>query len=115
MSGNWRLSAVRLVHTVIYGVMASACLLVLYAGLTGTAGRWLPIALGLVLVEAAVFVFSGLRCPLTALAVRYGASRDGAYDTCMPERITRYTAVVFGPIMVAGVALLVIRWIVASR
>lgn len=111
MAGNWRLSVVRALHTAIYVVMASATLVVLYAGATGAAGLWLWMALGLVLLEAVVFGLSGMRCPLTAVAVRYGATRDGAYDTFFPERMTRHTLTVFGPLMGLGVGLLLIRWI----
>ncbi|WP_332659525.1 hypothetical protein [Brevundimonas sp.] len=111
MAGNWRLFVVRAAHTAIYVVMASATLVVLYAGVTGATGRWLWIALALVLLEAAVFGASGMKCPLTAVAVRYGATPEGAYDTFFPERFTRHTLTVFGPLMGVGVGLLLIRWI----
>lgn len=110
MAGNWRLSFVRAVHTLIYVVMATATVVVLFAGVTGAAGPWLWVALALVLLEAAVFIGCGMRCPLTAVAVRYGATKEGAYDTFFPERITRHTLRVFGPMMAVGVALILIRW-----
>ena len=110
MIGNRPLFVVRALHTIIYVVMASATIAVLFAGLTGATGRWLWLALGLVLIEAAVFIGCGMRCPLTAVAVRYGATRDGAYDTFFPEPCTRHTLTVFGPMMALGVGLLLLRW-----
>jgi len=83
----------------------------LYAGVTGTQGAWLWIALALLGVEVVVFVGNGMRCPLTALAVRYGAETGYVFDTFLPERATRYTFNFFGTLMVIGVGLLVLRWV----
>jgi hypothetical protein len=69
-----RLALVRGVHTFIYIVMATPTL-VLYAGLTGAHGWWLGVALTLLAVETVVFAGSGMKCPLTALAVGYGAEK----------------------------------------
>jgi len=109
MTDAQALTLVRAVHTVIYVVMASASLVVLYAGITGASGPWLWIAAGLVAVESVVFAAAGLKCPLTAIAVKYGATKDGAYDTFLPERLTRWTFAVFGPVIVVGFGLLAWR------
>lgn len=111
MTNGQRLFAVRAVHSVIYVVMASAALAMLWAGVTGAKGVWLQIAQALVAGEAVIFVSSGMRCPLTAVAERYGASRDGAiFDTFLPDSITRHTLAVFGPIILVAAVLLVLRW-----
>lgn len=115
MGGGWRLFTLRAAHTAIYIVMASATVLLLFAGLTGATGRWLQVSLALVLLEAAVFIGSGMKCPLTAVAVRYGTTHDGAWDTFFPERCTRHTLTVFGPMMLVGVGLLLIRWFITGR
>jgi hypothetical protein len=87
----WRswdpLVVVRAVHTVIFVVMAAATFVVLYAAITGRAGAWVWVAAGLVGVESAVFLGNDLKCPLTAVAARYGA--QGGADTFLPERLTR--------------------------
>lgn len=110
-----RLFIVQAVHTVIYVVMASAILLVLFAGLTGASGPWLWICIVLVLIEAAVFIGSGMRCPLTNLALRYGAGRTGLSDTFFPERFTRHTLRVFGPLLALGLGLLLLRGLLLGR
>ena len=51
-----------------------------------------------------------MKCPLTAVAVKYGATRDGAFDTFFPERITRHTLTFFGPLIATGLLLLAVRW-----
>lgn len=105
------LTFVRALHTVIYVVMVMAILAVLYGGVTGRTGPWLIVALVLILIEAVVFIGNGMKCPLTAIAVRYGATKEGAYDTFFPERFTRHTLTVFGPLMLLALAMVVWRWL----
>ncbi len=113
MTDRQRLTLVRAVHSVIYLVMASASFAMLYAGATGAHGRWLWLACGLMAVEIVVFTASGMKCPLTAIAVKNGATRDGVSDTFLPERLTRHTLRLFGPLIVVAIALLAARawWI----
>src|SRR5690242_5692260 len=110
MTQAQKLAAVRFVHTAIYIVMATATLLLVFAGVTGASGPWLIAALGLLAVETVVFVGSGFACPLTALARRYGATGGYAFDTFLPEPVTRRTFRVFGSLMALGLLLLALRW-----
>ena len=105
------LALIRALHTAIYLVMATATCVLVYAGLTGDQGIWLWLALALLSVESAVYLGNGMRCPLTALAVRYGAATGYAFDTFLPERATRYTFNFFGTLMVVGLGLLLLRWV----
>jgi hypothetical protein len=78
-----------------------------YAGITGATGAWLWLAAALVGVESAIFLGNGLKCPLTAVAAKYGAG--DAADTFLPERITRHTFRVFAPLILMAVALIAAR------
>ena len=109
MTDRERLAIVRMVHTVIYVVMAAGTLVVLVAGLFGLSGMWLWVALGLMAVEVLVFVGNGMRCPLTALAVQFGAERGYAFDTLLPESFTRHTFRLFGTMLAIGLLLLLAR------
>jgi hypothetical protein len=111
VSSAGRLALVRGVHSAIYIVMAAATFVLLYGGLTGYEGTWLWISLSLLAVETAVFVGNGFKCPLTALAIRYGAEKGYAFDTFLPERVTKHTFRFFGTLMVLGLALLLARWV----
>ena len=106
MTRTQALQWVRAIHTVIYVVMAGASFAILYAGVTGVHGGWLWLACGLVAAETVVFTASGLRCPLTAIAVRNGATRLGVSDTFLPERLTRHTFHFFAPLIVLATLLL---------
>lgn len=109
MTDAQSLALVRAVHTAIYIVMASAVFVVLFGGITGARGVWLWIAAGLAGLESVVFAASGMKCPLTAIAVRYGAGEGPLFDTFLPERFTRHTFRIFAPLMIAGFALLILR------
>ena len=78
------LALVRGCHTAVYLVMVAAILVLLYAGVTGYAGPWLWTGLGLLATETTVFVGNGFKCPLTALAIRYGA--EGATPSTRSSR-----------------------------
>jgi hypothetical protein len=90
--------------------MAASTFVLLFAGLTGTSGWWLWSALALLGMESAIFIGNGFRCPLTAIAVRYGAVTGHVFDTFLPEKATRYTFRFFGTLMIAGLVLLALRW-----
>lgn len=112
MVGDARMLAlIRWVHTAIYLVMAASTFVLLYAGLTGATGPWLWVALVLLAIETAVFVGNGMKCPLTAMAVRYGATSGRVFDTFLPEPVTRYTFRFFGTVMAVGLLLLAARWL----
>jgi len=104
-----RLTLVRGVHTAVYVVMSASALLLLYAGVTGESGPWLSVALTLLSIQTVVFIGNGLTCPLTELAVRYGARTGHVFETFLLERFTRYTFRFFASATVAGAALLVLR------
>ena len=106
-----RLALVRSIHTLIYVVMAASTFVLVYAGLTGSQGWWLWVAMALLGIEVVVFAGNGMKCPLTALAVSYGAEKGYAFDTFLPERATRHTFRFFGSLMLTGLVLLMLRWL----
>lgn len=110
-TNSHRLALVRALHGAIYVVMSGAVFAVLYAGVSGARGWWLWLALALVAVEVVIFAGSGMKCPLTAIASKYGAKTG--HDTCFPEAVTRHTLTFFGPLIVIALVLLAARWWVA--
>ena len=106
-----KLALVRLAHTIIYVVNGAACFVILYAGLTGTGGLFLRISMELVGIEAVILAVNAARCPITPIAVRYGAREtDFCFDTFLPERMTRYTIEFFSTIVLLGLLLMALRW-----
>ena len=101
-------AAVKVVHSVIYVMMAGATLYVFYGGITGRRERLLTAAIALVALEGLVFLANGMRCPLTSLAQKYGDPSGHVGDTLFPETFTRYTFRAFGTLYAIGVALIVL-------
>jgi hypothetical protein len=112
MSQAQMLFAIRTVHSAIYILMATSVVFILLAGAFGYLGPWLIVALILVGIESVVFVGSGMKCPLTALAKKYGAEEGYAFDTFLPESFTRYTFRIFGLLLAVGLIGLALRMIV---
>lgn len=110
MSDAQKLALIRTIHTIIYVVMALSTFTLVFAGATGFSGWWLWLALVLLAIEVVVFAGNGFKCPLTALAVRYGAVKGYAFDTYLPESVMRHTFWFFTSVMVLGLALLAARW-----
>lgn len=63
---------IKFVHSVILLYMLGCLLLLWQYGLTGQYRRWLPLVLGSLILEAAVWLGNGCRCPLTDWAIALG-------------------------------------------
>jgi hypothetical protein len=103
---------IRTVHTIMYLVMAASVIFILLSDVVGYSGPVLVVALILIGIEVVVFVASGMQCPLTGLARRYGAGKGYVFDIFLPERLAQYTFRLFGLLLVMGVIGLGLRTMV---
>ena len=106
-----KLATVKVIHTVIYIVMACATLYVFLAGILGRRDAVVWTAVGLVAREGVVFFGNGMRCPLTTLAEKYGDPTGHVGDTLFPETCTRYTFRV-GTLYVVGLVLIAAEYLI---
>lgn len=104
------LGLARGLHTLIYGVMSASTLALLYIGVTGRLMGGLWVVVPLLTIEIAVFVSSGLKCPLTAVVDRCAGGSGRVADTFLPEGLTRHSLVIFGPVLPVAFMLLAARW-----
>ena len=76
---------IKVVHTIIFAVLSACVLIALFSGLMNriTSLTWAAVAL--VLVESAVLVSFGWKCPLTVLAESLGASQGAVADIFLPK------------------------------
>jgi hypothetical protein len=114
MSNRQRLFWIRTLHTLIYLVMAGSTIFILLSGLFGYVSPLLWVALVLVGIEAIVFSVNRFHCPLTSLAVKYGAEKGYVFDTFLPETATKYTFRVFASLLALGILFLLLRFITGS-
>lgn len=110
MQSTHLLSTIRTLHTLIYLLMASSVIYLFIAGCFGVFNVVTVLALIVVGMEVMVFTGNGFKCPLTALAVKYGAEKGYAFDTWLPEKATRYTFRFFGALLLLALLLLAGHW-----
>jgi hypothetical protein len=104
-----RLRAIRLAHTIVWAVFAGCICAIPVLTLQGRFGAAAVLA-ALVLGEIVVLWLNRWSCPLTPIAARYTQDRRANFDIYLPEWLARYNKPIFGPLYVAGVVFLVVRW-----
>lgn len=103
-----KLNLIKGIHTIVYIIMVSAIIYIIYAGITRTYNDFLYISLGLIAIEGVVLFINGMECPLTNLAKKHGDPKGYVGDSFLPEEFTqKYTFKVFGFLFAIGVLLLV--------
>ena len=104
------LSAVRLLHTIIWAFFAG-CIVALPFAVIADRLDWAVALTLIVLVECAVLALNRGRCPLTAIAARYTDDRSDNFDIYLPRWIARHNKVIFGSLFLLGELLLLWRWL----
>jgi predicted MFS family arabinose efflux permease len=103
------LRTIKLVHTAVWAVFASAILAIpIYAWL----GAWRItfFLIALVTAECLVLVFNRMRCPLTGAAARHTDERQENFDIYLPLWLARWNKHVFGTLFVLGLIVTLYRW-----
>ena len=108
-----RLKAIRLLHTVVW-VGFAGCIVAIPVLTLQERFRLAAVLALIVLGEVIVLAFNRWRCPLTPIAARYTGNRRANFDIYLPEWLARYNKEIFGPLYLAGVVLLVVRWVGAT-
>lgn len=108
-SRSTALIAVKLVHTIAWAFFAGCILGIPVASWYGhhAAAAWL---IGIVMIEVAILVANGWRCPLTSLASRFTDDRHDNFDIYLPEWLARHNKLIFGTLYVAGLVFAWFRW-----
>ena len=103
-----KLTYVRLVHSAAWVLFASAILALPVTVWMGKLawGLWLS---ALVMVEVAILVANGMRCPLTSIAARYTADRSDNFDIYLPAWLAKHNKTIFGSLFVTGELFLLYR------
>src|ERR1700674_906210 len=105
-----RLKQIKLLHTVIWAIMAASIIAVPWASWF----KLFRLALGLtalVLGECLVLLVNRGRCPLTDIAARYTQERADNFDIYLPMWLARYNKHIFGILFVAGELILLWQWL----
>jgi hypothetical protein len=103
------LRTIKLVHTVVWAVFAG-CIVAIPVLTQLEHFRLAALFALIVLGEVVVLAVNRWRCPLTPIAARYTEDRRANFDIFLPEWIARYNKEIFGPLYLAGVVFLLVRW-----
>jgi hypothetical protein len=93
------LTAIKLLHTTVWALLAG-CILAL--PITGLKRRfdWAVILTVIIAAECGVLALNAGRCPLTDLAARFTAERTDNFDIYLPIWLARYNKPIFGSLFV---------------
>jgi hypothetical protein len=105
-----RLLAVKLLHTVIWALFVACIVAAPILALTGQL-LLASVLCGVVPVEGVVLLLNRGRCPLTNVAARYTADRRENFDIFLPEWLARHNKTIFTTLYVAGLAVVIGRWL----
>ena len=114
MSPEQSLIYIKVMHTAIWAVMATAILAIPIAALRAQfrLAAWLT---ALILVECVVLGLNHGRCPLTDMAARFTTERSANFDIYLPRWLAENNKTIFGGLFVAGELVLLWRWLELRR
>ena len=107
-SSTAKLRAIKSIHTAAWAFFATAVVMIPIAAWL-EAWRTTVILVGIVLLECAILVANGMRCPLTPIAARYTDDRSDNFDIYLPLLLARYNKEIFGTLFLAGVLFAIAR------
>lgn len=105
-----RLLAVKIVHTLVWALFAGCIVAIPWFALAErlrVAGYLSAVVFG----EVVVLALNQWRCPLTPIAARYTEDRRDNFDIFLPEWLARHNKSIFGGLYVAGLLVLLYRWL----
>jgi hypothetical protein len=103
------LTAIKLLHTVIWAFLAASILALPVLAMLRRF-RWAVILTMIVLLECGVLAVNGGRCPLTDLAARYTVDRGSNFDIYLPSWLAEHNKLIFGTLFVLSELIVVCRW-----
>jgi hypothetical protein len=103
------LRTVKILHTIAWAFFAGCIVLIPIAAWRRQLGLAL-VLIAIVLVEVAILLANGFRCPLTSVAARYTDDRRDNFDIYLPLWVARYNKQIFGTLFVAGIVYTIVQW-----
>ena len=104
------LRAIKIAHTAVWAFLVAVIVAIPVLAWRGrfAAAAW---STAVMLVEVAVLLANGWRCPLTDLAARYTDDRRPNFDIYLPLWLAANNKRIFGTLFVGGLVVAVTRWL----
>jgi hypothetical protein len=112
-TGDFKLLRIKLVHTIIWAIMATGILSLPWIAWTRRFELALWVTL-LVLAEGVVLVLNHWHCPLTDAAARYTNERTDNFDIYLPAWLARHNKLIFTSLFLIGELLVAKRWLLGN-
>ena len=106
----WRLTLIKLSHTVIWAIFAGCIIALPLAGLKRRF-NWAVALTAVVLLECLTLILNRGRCPLTDLAARITEDRAANFDIYLPLWLARHNKTIFGSLFLAGELIVLGCWL----
>jgi hypothetical protein len=103
---------IKIIHTIIWFVMAASTFYILYCGLTNTLNKTLFIAVSLLILETIVLISNRWACPLTIVAKKGKPDWKDGDDIFLPQWLAIHNKLIFGSILIVGLVLVLYRIVV---
>lgn len=104
------LQSIEAFHTAAFVSIGALIVLAAVDGVRGRPRRRTAVALAVALAESAVYGSNNQVCPLSPLAEELRAASGSVTDIYLPDALSRRIPVIFGTILVAGLALDLRAW-----
>ena len=109
LDSNAKLNLIKLIHTVIWCILAVAIFHIVYAGLFDKVSILTWFCIGLVFVECIILLIYKWKCPLTLLGYRYTDNPTVGFDIFLPTWLAKHNKSIFSILFFAGLALVLWR------
>jgi len=106
---NTKLTLIKLIHTAIWFVLASAIFYVLYASIFDRVNILVWLCIGLVFLEAIILLMFKWRCPLTLLGYKYIENPHIGFDIFLPNWLAKHNKMIFSVLFSIGLVLVLWR------
>jgi len=109
LDNSKRLFLIKLIHTIIWGVLVAAIFYTLYTGVFDRVGMLTWFCIGLIFVEGIVLLICRGKCPLTLLAHNYTDNHSVGFDIFLPVWLAEKNKFIFSMIFFVGFILVLWR------
>ena len=100
---------IRLVHTLIWIILAGTTFYILYSGLFDRITIYTWLAIAVITGEGLVLLIFKWSCPLTVIARKFSDSQKDNFDIFLPAWLARHNKTIFTSIFIAGLVFVLIR------
>lgn len=101
------LKTIKVIHTIIWAIMASAVFYILYAGILNIYNKLLLICIGLIILESFILFINKWTCPLTPIARKYTKDNNDNFDIYLPNWLAKHNKVIFTVLFLIGLILVI--------